>query len=383
MNLFARDDDVDSHGCPVKDESGPAVVPLVNGMTFHTLAVITAGACTAFAALVSAFLISDHALHFSNPREQTLIMRIILLLPLCSVVAFLCVLLDSAALYLKPGIEFVESFALACFFLLMLAYIYPDDDMGQGLFEKLNLRPTKKKEGKMKWYKMTIISVVTTGSTLASIFITYAILKVELKPFRALSKFVTFKLIISLNFIQTTVFSFLMSSTTIKPTNHLTFDNIYFGIPNLIFCIEMALMAPLFVYAYPAKPYYRKNRPNGFANYHASSSYGLKALWSIVNISDLVLGLTFAFRFAVAAFNKDEGPTPKYAKWPGPGEMDHERTSYSSSGRWRYQNVPSRGISPSGYSGAQNQPVYDGTTIPLGHMRGDSRNEMYPLRGGL
>lgn len=87
------------------------------------------------------------------------------MLPLCSVIAFLCVLLDSAALYLKPGIEVVESFALACFFLLMLAYIYPDDDMGQGLFEKLDIRPTKKK-GKMKWYKVSLFRRIPATSWL-------------------------------------------------------------------------------------------------------------------------------------------------------------------------------------------------------------------------
>lgn len=86
----------------------------------------------------------------------------ILMLPLCAIIAFLCVWLDSAAAYLKPAIEVVESLALSCFFLLMLAYIYPDDDMRQGLFAKLDLRPTKKKKGKMKWYEVcsTITSLI-------------------------------------------------------------------------------------------------------------------------------------------------------------------------------------------------------------------------------
>lgn len=170
-----------------------------------------------------------------------------------------------------------------------------------------------------------------------------------------------------------------MSSTTLKPTNHLTFNNLYFALPNLILCIEMALIAPLFVYAYPAKPYYRKNQPNGFANYHASSSYGLKALWSVINISDLVRGLVFAVQFYISTY-KDRHSAAKYIPGPGPGGMDHEQTSYSASDRWRYQNTLSSSPSSRRYSEAPYQPGRD-RAMPLAHTRGNSRSEMYPLRG--
>ncbi len=45
-------------------------VTVVGPLTFHELALIIAGASTLVAIVMSFYLISQHALHYTKPREQ-------------------------------------------------------------------------------------------------------------------------------------------------------------------------------------------------------------------------------------------------------------------------------------------------------------------------
>lgn len=46
------------------------IQPIVGRLTFHSLAMIVAGAAALFAGLAAIILILRHATHFSNPPEQ-------------------------------------------------------------------------------------------------------------------------------------------------------------------------------------------------------------------------------------------------------------------------------------------------------------------------
>jgi hypothetical protein len=46
------------------------IIPIVGSLTFHTFAIIVAGAAAAVSSIIAAFLTLRHATHFSNPAEQ-------------------------------------------------------------------------------------------------------------------------------------------------------------------------------------------------------------------------------------------------------------------------------------------------------------------------
>jgi len=62
------------------------------------------------------------------------IIRIIFVIPVFAVVAFLSVASNNAAIYLKPIEDLYEAFALACFFLLLCAFVQESDEERQSFF---------------------------------------------------------------------------------------------------------------------------------------------------------------------------------------------------------------------------------------------------------
>ena len=49
---------------------GASEIPIAGSLTFHNLAIIIAAACTFIAIILSFWLISMHAMHYTNPYEQ-------------------------------------------------------------------------------------------------------------------------------------------------------------------------------------------------------------------------------------------------------------------------------------------------------------------------
>lgn len=133
--------DSNNHTCPAEDTSGPDIVPLVGSMTFHTLAIVLAGAFSAATLTLSFFHVSQHANHYTCPIQQRQIIRIIFLIPYVAVISFLCVCFDSVGAYIHPALDFGCSFALSAFLLLLCDFVLSnpggfDDLFGQGAWAK-------------------------------------------------------------------------------------------------------------------------------------------------------------------------------------------------------------------------------------------------------
>jgi hypothetical protein len=146
--LFGSHDSGDSSSnstlvCPSQNESGPAIVPLVGSMTFHTLATIISGAFGIVAILISFLTIMRHAMHYTDPTKQRQVIRILMLVPWFSLVAFFSIWLESAAIYFKNATDVAESFAIAAFLLLLCDYIMSDPDGLNMLFGQYASSPGK------------------------------------------------------------------------------------------------------------------------------------------------------------------------------------------------------------------------------------------------
>jgi hypothetical protein len=63
------------------------------------------------------------------------IIRIIFIIPVFAVTAFLSVAFNNTSIYLTPLQTLSESFALSAFFFLLLAYVQEDDEERQAFFE--------------------------------------------------------------------------------------------------------------------------------------------------------------------------------------------------------------------------------------------------------
>lgn len=147
-------------------------------------------------------------------------------------------------------------------------------------------------------YQITIIRAISTFLAIGSILKFYRRSKTLLKPRGAFKQLVCFKIIVFLNFIQTLVFSFLVSQGDLKASRYMTYHDITNGLPNLILCCELALISPFFLVAYPVKPYKLgyMAAPENPSSRHGMTHYqggplGVYALAHAVNFFDLVMEL--------------------------------------------------------------------------------------------
>jgi hypothetical protein len=64
-----------------------------------------------------------------------------------------------------------------------------------------------------------------------------------MKVKRGLSKLLCFKLIVFLRFIQQWIFSLLLSNHAIKTSSSFSYNDILYGIPATLTCVEMVLFS--------------------------------------------------------------------------------------------------------------------------------------------
>lgn len=150
----------------------------------------------------------------------------------------------------------------------------------------------------------------------------YKTLKTHLKHHKPLSKLVAFKLVVLLGFVQNILFSILLSTGALKPSETLTFADVRVGIPVMCTCIEMVPISLFFHYAYSYRPYCLdgKHRPipvseSAVAPPTPISSYqggllGYRALLLALNPREVFEAFLFAFKMATvlrSSGSKDHG----------------------------------------------------------------------------
>ncbi|KAG4421053.1 hypothetical protein IFR04_005816 [Cadophora malorum] len=366
MGIFHDDNSTHNHTCPTPQYTDVEQVSIVGNITFHQLIVIISGASLAFSCLVSFFLIFRHATHYSIPKEQKQIIRIVFMIPVFTACSLLSVAFNDAALYIKPIDDLYEAFALASFFLLLCAFVEENDVERQAFFtasgttkhfmaatfgafqfpvvmlillvvtevtEATGVYCATSNKPYFAHIWVTVITLLSTIIAIMSILKFYKALKPRINHRKPLSKLVAFKGIVFLNFIQNAIFSFLQSSNDLKPTKHYTFHDLSVGIPNLLLSLEMVIFSILFLYIYRTGEYcFKKGAaavPLGHGGYQGGL-LGLRAYGDALNITDVLRGIAsvpVAFSSRESGGNNQE-QWPAYSQYESLGMISQPQQEY-------------------------------------------------------
>lgn len=137
--------------------------PIAGSLTFHEVCSIIAGCAAGFSTLSILILMFRHATHLSRPNEQLKILRICLLIPVCSIIQLIGQLKPEAYFFIVPWAELMQSMALGNFFLLMLEFISPHHNQREFFFSALQVpaKRSRKRAPKngMRWYRRKWIAI--------------------------------------------------------------------------------------------------------------------------------------------------------------------------------------------------------------------------------
>ncbi|KAJ5191733.1 uncharacterized protein N7498_010718 [Penicillium cinerascens] len=295
------------------------------GITFHSLSLIVGGVCAVLASAVSMFLIMGHATHYSKPIEQRHIIRILFMVPVYSIVAWLSILFYNDSVYFEVMGDCYEAFCISAFFSLLCHYIAPDlhsqKDYFRGIQPKAWLWPLnwfqnwkccfghrgawRNPRSGLTWFNviwagvfqycvmrvmMTIVSVITqaTGSyceeslspafahiwvlAIESVCVTIAMycliqfyhqIHKDITEHRPFTKILSIKLVIFLSFWQSTFINLLISSGAVHATKKVAMPDLKYALPELMINIEMFIFSILHLWAFAYKPYIIANANQG------------------------------------------------------------------------------------------------------------------------
>ncbi|KAG2412793.1 hypothetical protein HFD88_010350 [Aspergillus terreus] len=330
-----------------------------DGITFHELCLIVGGFFAVIAAGVSFYLIMCHATHYSKPIEQRHIIRILLMVPIYSLVSWLATFFYKKAVYYDVLGDCYEAFAISAFFSLLCHYIAPDlhsqKEYFRGIEPKDWVWPInwmkkccggdrgiwRTPRSGLTWFNiiwvavfqycllrvlMTIVAVVTQyfdlyceaslNPAFSHIWVLiveciavsiamycliqfYVQIKDDISQYQPFLKILSIKLVIFLSFWQSSLISFLHSSGAIKATKKLGAPDLRVGLPNLLISIEMAIFAVLHLWAFSWKPYALEKGgflESGKVTYQGGR-WGFKGLIDALNPIDLFKAIGRSIRW--------------------------------------------------------------------------------------
>ncbi|KAJ5182686.1 hypothetical protein N7492_000302 [Penicillium capsulatum] len=308
-------------------------VPLWDGgITFHKLALIVGGICALAACAVSFFLIFGHATHYSRPIEQRHIIRILFMVPIYSLVAWLSIFYYHDAVSLQVLGDCYEAFCISAFFSLMCHYIAPDlhsqKDYFRGIQPKTWLWPLswfqrwqwcgahrgvwRNPRSGLTWFNviwaavfqycvmrvvMTIVAVTTQSAgryceeslspafahvwviVIESVSVTIAMycliqfyhqISQDIKEHQPFMKILSIKLVIFLSFWQTILISLLVSGGAIKATDKMAMNDLKHGLPEFMINIEMFIFSLVHIWSFSFKPYVISNQATEITDFYGN-----------------------------------------------------------------------------------------------------------------
>ncbi|KAK5991353.1 Transmembrane-like protein [Cladobotryum mycophilum] len=297
--------------------SSGSEIKILGPLNFHDLARIIAAGSTLISVVLSIYLIWMHATHYTQPREQRHIIRILFMVPIYAISSYMQIQWYWHAIYFQVLSDCYEAFAIASFYGLLCHYCAPDLHSQKEFFR--NMRPVKGWVWPLNWFAkccggergpwrtpksgltwfniiwvgvyqycfirvaMTITAVITqhhhkycessNSPVFAHIWVLiinalavtiamfcliqfYVQLSKPLAEHNLFIKILAIKLVVFLSFWQATAIS--VGTSTLKivhPNKVLAYPDIKVGIPALLLCVEMAIFAILHLWAFPYKIY--------------------------------------------------------------------------------------------------------------------------------
>ncbi|EKG21747.1 hypothetical protein MPH_00918 [Macrophomina phaseolina MS6] len=296
---------------------------LLHGLRLHDISIHLAFLFTWLACLVSFYLSLRHATNYTRPNEQKHILRILFMVPVFSVTAFLSIKFYELHVYLETAHQFYEAIVLAAFFLLLCHFLAPDLNTFKDTFTHVKPKPwiprpkcLKKRRAAIEWngppkpatswskyinlvclsifqytFVKLIVSIITLGTEAAGVFCAesnslsyahiylnvtqtisltvamsilfhfYTQFRQSLGPYSPFLKFLAIKTVIGLSYMQEALFNTLAGSekSPVQPTATISIQTLQVGLPNLILCFETMVFAILHLWAYPWRPYTVEN----------------------------------------------------------------------------------------------------------------------------
>ncbi|OVA13897.1 Organic solute transporter Ost-alpha [Macleaya cordata] len=278
----------------------------ITSMNRGELTVLGTAVCVLLTVLFTAKLVLQHLSHWTNPKEQTAIMIIVLMAPIYAIDSFVG-LIDFRGskaffMFLDSIKECYEAFVIAKFLSLMYSYlkismsknIVPDEIKGREvhhsfpmtLFQPNTVRLNQNTLKLLKYWTwqfvvirpvcsvlmitlqlldlypswvswiFTIILNVAVSLALYSLLVFFHVFAKELEPHKPVAKFLCIKGIVFFCFWQGIVLDILVSMGIIR-SRHIWLDveHIQEAYQNILVCVEMVIFSFIQQYAYSVAPY--------------------------------------------------------------------------------------------------------------------------------
>ena len=275
-----------------------AVIELSDrGAENHVLAWVIAAVFVLLTVPLSVHDIVQHLLHFAKPHLQKHVVRLLWLVPIYSVTAFLSLVFKESSLYLDTLRDFYECFVIHAFVCFLIAWCGSEDQLASKLRQKppskgahlwpMNCCLRRWRLGRdflwrCKWGTLQYI-VIKTSCALAAVLLqflgvygegevfslthgyfyisfisatsqTYAIyclalfyhaMSEDLVPMRPIPKFLSVKAVVFATWAQSVTVAAAVQLGVFQPfiTAHYSEEDIAKGIQNFIICIEMFVAA--------------------------------------------------------------------------------------------------------------------------------------------
>ena len=194
--------------------------------------------------------------------------------------------------------------------------------------------------------QLQVIRFVSVAVAFLNILAVYTRLRSDLRAHKPFLKLVGIKGIVFLSFVQNVIFTILRSADALKPTSTLSYNDITFGLPNLLLCIEMLLFSFLHLVALNSTPYHVSGRDG-----YEGGTLGVKAITAACNPIDIMSGVVQAIGYLTGSKHsgsatryQDVGMEPLRYDGPSYGNSAHLPPSYPDRGSGTHAGDAERGL---------------------------------------
>lgn len=279
----------------------------------HRQAWLIAGLFVLLAVPVTVYEVAMHLEYFSRPRLQIYVIRILWMVPIYAVDAWLALRFKGTRVYLDTLRECYEAYVIYNFFMYLLAYLHEEYGdvaayfstkdpvphqvglqwfvdpwpMGadffwkckQGVLSYVILRPLMTAinvfatlcgvygDSSFRFDRVYIYTAAITNISqcwaLYCLVLMYTACHDELQPIRPLSKFLVVKSVVFFSWWQSVGINILVATGVITATEFAKYDvdDISAGLQDFLICVEMFIAALAHAYSFPPRDYLDPTHP--------------------------------------------------------------------------------------------------------------------------